>query len=216
MKRLLLSVFLLASVFFAKGQSVKEFSYRSGDLLFQDLDCGGLCDAIEAVTPALEGRHFSHIGLVYVAGDSVYVIEAIGKDVHVSSINTFLDRQADSAGRPKVVVGRLKPGFAKLIVPAVTFALKQVGKGYDEFFLPDNGKYYCSELIYDAFKQANAGEPFFHLYPMTFKDPGTRKTMPVWRKYYHDLGKSIPEGKPGCNPGSIAINDNVDIVARFY
>ena len=199
-----------------QGQSWRDFQYQTGDLLFQDLDCGDLCDAIEAVTPALEKKHFSHMGMVYKVGDSTYVIEALGKDVHLTYIDVFIQRQFDTSQQPKVVVGRLKKAYQKLNSRAVGFALKQVGQPYDDAFLLDNGKYYCSELVYDAYKSANNDLPFFHLYPMTFRQPGTKKTYPAWKAYYKYISIKVPEGKPGCNPGSIAVNDNVEIVASFY
>lgn len=167
----------------------QDFTYHTGDLLFQDLDCGELCDAIEKVTPGVNGKHFSHVGLVYVVQDSVWVVEAIGKNVHLTSINEFLGRQKDEKGHPKVVVGRLKKAYQKLNARAVGFALKQHGKPYDDEFIYNNGKYYCSELIYDAYKDANNGADFFGIYPMTFKDPATGKTDKVWKNYFKQLGK---------------------------
>lgn len=216
MKALCATLSFFIFFYTSQAQSWKDFKYQTGDLLFQDLDCGDLCDAIEAVTPALDKKHFSHMGLVYIVGDSSYVIEAIGKDVHLTSLNNFLLRQTDINGNPKVVVGRLKLAFQKLNSRALGFALKQIGKPYDSDFIYDNGKYYCSELIYDAYQEANNGLPFFNLYPMTFKDPATGKTFPAWKEYYKKIGKKIPEGKRGCNPGSIAISDNVLIVSSFY
>lgn len=200
----------------ATGQDWKSFQYQSGDLLFQDIDCGGLCDAIESVTPGVGNKHFSHIGLAYVMAGSVWVIEAIGKDVHLTPLDDFLQRQLDSNGNPKVMVGRLKNQYRQLNTKAISFALQRKGTPYDDVFLYNNGKYYCSELVYDAFKYANDGNDLFNLYPMTFKDPKTGKTMPVWKKYYKKLRRKIPEGKPGCNPGSIAISTSVTIVASFY
>lgn len=199
-----------------KAQAWKAFDYQNGDLLFQDLDCGLLCDAIKKVSPGINGKHFSHIGLVYAVGESQYVIEASGKDVHLTPLDTFLLRQTDSNGNPKVMVGRLKPAYARLNSRAVGFALQQRGVPYDEAFLYRNGKFYCSELIQAAYQEANQGVAFFHLYPMTFKDPATGKTMETWKAYYKKLGIKIPEGKPGCNPGSIAISNNIDIVVSFY
>lgn len=210
---LLLLIFLAGSSF---GQEWVSFKYQTGDLLFQDLDCGELCDAIESVTPGIGGKHFSHIGLVYATGDSVYVVEAIGADVHVIALASFLARQADSEGRPKVIVGRLKKQFQPLNNKAVGFALKQLKMPYDDEFIYDNGKYYCSELIYDAYLNANGGTPFFHLYPMTYKDSKTGKTLKAWKKYFKKIKHKIPEGKKGCNPGSIAVDGAVEIVARFY
>jgi hypothetical protein len=198
------------------AQTWKDFNFQSGDLLFQDLDCGDLCDAIEAVTPALSTKHFSHLGLVYVKADSVYVVEAIGADVHLTFISNFLQRQLDDKDNPKIVVGRLKKRFQHLNHAALDFALQQIGKPYDNAFIYDNGKYYCSELIYDAYKTATGGHPFFKLNPMTFKDPKTRKNFPAWEDYYKNLKMDIPEGKLGCNPGSIAICDKIDIITSFY
>ena len=215
MKYILLAIATLLS-FTSKSQTWKDFQYQNGDLLFQDLDCGPLCEAIEAVTPGLDNRHFSHVGIVYKPGDSVYVIEAYGKDVHITSINQFLERQLDEKQQPKVVVGRIKTAYQKLNPRAVGFALKQINKPYDDNFVSDNGKYYCSELVFEAYKDANNGFPFFNTYPMSFKDPKSKKTLTVWKQYFKALDQKIPEGKSGSSPGTIATNDNVEIVAAFY
>ncbi|MBS1783565.1 MAG: hypothetical protein JSS78_10900 [Bacteroidetes bacterium] len=213
MKALVFFLFLSSHVL---AQNWKDFHFENGDLLFQDIDCGSLCEAIETVTPSVHGRHFSHLGLVYVVGDSTYVIEAIGKDVHLTALSQFITRQLDSLGNPKIAVGRIKEAYKRLNSRALGFALKQLGKPYDDAFQYNNGKYYCSELIYDAYKEANNGLPFFELYPMTFKDPLSKSTFPAWKTYFKNLKISIPEGKPGCNPGSIANSSGVEIIQSFY
>jgi hypothetical protein len=187
--------------------SLSAQNYQTGDLLFQNLDCGEICDAIEAVTTGYQDQKFSHIGLVYVHKDSVFVIEAIGNDVHLTSIVDFLERSDNP-----VVQAKLKPEYQKLVPKAVQFALDQQGKPYDEPFLYNNGKYYCSELIYDAFAFANNGKPFFQLEPMTFKKPGSEEYFPVWVTYYRKLKMPIPEGKPGINPGGISRSDKIRIM----
>ena len=154
--------------------------------------------------------------MVYIAGDSVYIIEAMGKDVHLTPMRQFVLRQLDTSGRPKVIVGRLREAFRRLNSRALGFALLQRGKPYDEAFIFDNGQYYCSELVYEAYKAANDDRPFFNLYPMTFIDPATNKTFPAWKNYYKKLGTKIPEGRLGCNPGSIALSDQVEIIGSFY
>jgi hypothetical protein len=186
---------------------------RSGDLIFQDLDCGGLCDAIEAVTTGAGGRSFSHIGLVCKKGGRTYVIEAIGKDVHLTPVDKFINRQLDEEGIPKVAVYRLQPGYRKLNKNAIRYALMQLHKPYDDAFLYNNGKYYCSELIYDAYKAANGGKPFFRLEPMTFNDPATGQPFQAWKDYYEALGMAIPEGEPGCNPGGLSRSNKLVPVA---
>jgi hypothetical protein len=193
-----------------------EFHFKNGDLVFQDLDCGELCDAIEKVTPSFKDKHFSHIGLVLVQNDSVLIIEAIGKDVHLTPIDLFLERQKNMNHHPQVIVERLKPPFQYLINKAVRQALLSKGIPYDDYFLNGNGKLYCSELIFEAFKYANGGDAFFHMAPMTFKDPDTHKFFKAWKDYYKALKTKIPEGKLGCNPGSIANSPYLDFIYSFY
>lgn len=200
-KVILFSLLFLASIF------TKAQQYKTGDLLFQNLDCGGLCDAIELVTEGYNGQKFSHIGLVFLRNDSVYIIEAIGENVHLTPIAIFIARSNNP-----VVHARVKTQYQKLIPAAIQFSLQQQGKPYDEPFLYNNGKYYCSELIYDAFAFANNGKPFFQLEPMTFKQPGSTEFFPVWVNYYQNLKMEIPEGKPGINPGGISRSAKIDIL----
>ncbi len=177
-------------------------TYRSGDFILQDLDCGPLCDAIESVTPGLDGRHFSHVGLVEVRGDSTFVWEAISAGgVVMTPLASFVARVKDPAG---LVHMRLSPKHASLVPAALRFCGSVMNTSYDAVYLPNNGAYYCSELLYDAFKDANGGEPVFELQPMTFKDPETGDFDPAWVAYYEKLGVGIPEGELGCNPGGLA------------
>ena len=39
--------------------------------------------------------------------------------------------------------------------------INQVGAPYDEPFLLNNGKWYCSELLYEGYKAANDGNEVF-------------------------------------------------------
>ena len=194
----------------------KTFEYQNGDILFQDLDCGGLCTAIETVTEGVDGKSFSHLGLVHIYNDSVVVIEAIGKSVQVTPIQVFVNRNLDETGHPKIVVTRLADDNLQFRTKAVEFAVAQLGTAYDDAFLYDNGSYYCSELVYDAFKAANDNKPFFELTPMTFKDPANGKMFPVWVEYYENLKMPIPEGELGCNPGGISRSKKLEIVVSFY
>ena len=216
MKRLIFFAVYLSLVFVTNAQDWRSFKFETGDLLFQDLDCGDLCDAIESVTPAVNNHHLSHVGLAYVTGEIVWVIEAMGEDVHLTTIKSFMERQTDALGQPKVIVGRVSDEYSNLAGRAVGFALEQKGKPYDDEFIYDNGKYYCSELIYDAFKAAHNNKPIFEMMPMTFKDPKTNKTLPVWEEYFKNLGRKIPEEKKGISPGLLANDDNVEIVKYFY
>ena len=204
MKKKLLVLLILFTCF--KLHAGQYGPYKTGDFIFQDLDCGGLCDAIETVTKSYKDYRFSHIGMVYISDRDTMVIEAIGKGVKLTPLDSFLSRTVIN------VHGRLKKKYRHLIMGAIDFSLKKLGTAYDDEFLYDNGKYYCSELLYDAFKYANNGHPFFELEPMTFRQPGTNDFFPVWKEYYSKLGISIPEGKPGCNPGGLSRSGKIEII----
>ncbi|HYG16154.1 MAG TPA: YiiX/YebB-like N1pC/P60 family cysteine hydrolase [Bacteroidia bacterium] len=195
-----------------KQPNLTKLNYQSGDLIFQDLDCGELCDAIEKVTTGYKGKSFSHIGLVYDRVDSVFVIEAVGAGVRLTPLESFLNRNRDENGVPKVIIGRLKKEYRKLNDSAISFAVQKRGTAYDHEFIYNNGKYYCSELIYDAYKYANNNQPFFQLEPMTFKDTVSHQTLPVWETYYSKMGIDIPEGQPGCNPAGLSRSDKLEII----
>ncbi|WP_299521613.1 YiiX/YebB-like N1pC/P60 family cysteine hydrolase [Winogradskyella sp.] len=190
----------------------KNQTLQEGDLLFQDLDCGDLCDAIETVTIGVNGKDFSHCGMVIKINDTLKVIEAIGEQVQVNTITTFLARSGDTEVLKNTTVARVKPKYKGLIPKATSYAIKQTGQPYDHEFILDNGSWYCSELLYEAFKQANNQEDFFELAPMTYKDPRTKSFFPAWVSYYNNLNKDIPEGKLGLNPGSISRSNNIDIL----
>lgn len=184
-----------------------------GDILFQNLGCGDLCAAINAVTEGVDGKKFSHCGLVVQLGDSLCVIEAIGSAVQLTALRTFFARSGDTALMHNITVGRLKHEYANLIDGAVDYALHQLGVPYDSLFLMNNGSLYCSELIHEAFREANGGADFFTLKPMTFKMPSSTEFFPAWVDYYRAMGADIPEGEPGTNPGLISTSDKIQIIA---
>jgi len=193
-----------------------DFELQQGDLLFQDLDCGALCDAIEKVTSGYHGANFSHVGIAAKSkDDGMVVIEAVQKGVAVTPLEIFLARSVDEKGMPKVMAGRLKPAYQGLVPSAVENAFALRGKPYDKVFEIGNEAYYCSELIYEIFLRANNNKPVFELSPMTFKDRVTGKTMAVWQEYFEKLDAAVPEGKPGINPGGISRCDKL-IVIKVY
>lgn len=185
---------------------------QEGDLLFQNLNCGELCDAIEAVTEGIDGKKFSHCALVVKVNDTLKVVEAIGNKVQLISINNFFARSGDTKDVKNIAVARLKHQHQQLLSEAMTEAKQLIGQPYDDAFLLNNGKWYCSELIYEVFKKANSDNNFFELEPMTFKDPKTAQFFPAWINYYKEINIAIPEGKLGTNPGLISRSDKIDII----
>jgi len=206
----ILLIFFLCFEFDISVRSQSSISLKSGDFLFVDLDCGPLCDAIEAVTSGYGNLKFSHVGMIAIRNDSIFVMEAIGKAVKETHLPVFL-----AYSKKKPLVGRFKPGFQNLVPEAIRYIQTKMGFPYDEAFLPDNGKYYCSELLYEAFLKANNGKPVFGLEPMTYKDQQTGQFFPAWVSYFDKLKLEIPEGKPGCNPGGLSRFQGLEILGEY-
>jgi hypothetical protein len=183
-----------------------------GDLLFQNLNCGALCDAIETVTTGVDGKSFSHCAIVVKQNDTLKVVEAIGGNVQINSLHNFFKRSGDTDNIKNITIGRVKQMGAISTANAASYAIKQVGQPYDDEFIMNNGKWYCSELLYEAFKNANNQKEVFLLAPMTFKDPKTKAFFPAWIDYYKALNKPIPEGELGLNPGGISRSEKIEIL----
>ena len=193
-----------------------RFTLEVGDLLFQDLDCGGICDAIEEVTHGTGGARLSHVAMIScVEGQEPFAIEAYADGVVEVPLREILARSRDGSGRPKVIVGRLHNDYRSLIPRALDAARARIGKPYDDAFVLGNDRYYCSELIHEAFADANGGSPLFELQPMTFLQPGSGKTHVAWERYFRELGLPVPEGQPGLNPGGMSSSPVLSIVHAF-
>jgi len=214
----LIVIFCLFATLCSKKQSepTSEFSPEVGDLMFQDLDGSPFYDAIETVTKGYQGASLSHIGIVTKDSSGKYfVLEAVLAGVSLTPLVEFLARSYDNQNHPKVLVGRLKPKYRHQILPALMEAQKLIGKPYDNFFDIENDAYYCSEVIYYAFLESTDSQPLFKLQPMTFVDPRTGGTFPIWQEYFAELGVAIPEGKLGINPGEISRSKAIDIIHNY-
>jgi hypothetical protein len=192
---LYIKLFLLASC-------SSNFELQEGDLLFQDLDSSPLCDAIELVTPGYKDANLSHIGFVIKEDKKLKVIEAIPPAVKKTSIKDFFGQSN------KIIVGRLKPEYKSSLKYAIKFMKEKVDIEYDEYFILNNDRYYCSELIYEAFKK----HQIFSLQPMTFMNPSTGEPLQIWKDYYDNIEIEIPEGKLGINPGIMSLSNKIEIV----
>ena len=124
--------------------SPKNSSYQNtetlqeGDLLFQDLNCGELCDAIEAVTEGVNGKDFSHCAMVVKINDSLKVVEAIGDKVQVNTLKDFFARSGDTASIQNITVGRVLEKYQPIVAKAATKVKEYIGQPYDDVFLMDN------------------------------------------------------------------------------
>ena len=202
----LLSIVILVTVL----SSCTNFKLKEGDLLFQDLDSSPLCEAIESVTSGHNNYNVSHIGFVINVNGELKVLEAIPPKVKLTALDTFLFRSTDSNNNPKVFVGRLNEKFKNVIPEAVDYCLNRLEYTYDEFFLMNNNKYYCSELIYESFKSNN----IFKLEKMNFNNFDGGKNV-IWQKYFDELNITIPQDSLGINPASMSKSKNINII-HFY
>lgn len=214
MNRIYLIILIAAYIFTScrstpAQQEAGKYNLRPGDILFQDLDCGPACDAIESVTEGVNGWDFSHCGIVTEIDGELKVVEAYGT-VQAVPVDSFIARSKDSSGKPKVLIGRT--GNKVLALQSAEYSKTYIGKAYDNAFAMDDDAYYCSELVYECYKLANGGEVYFPLNTMTFKVPGTDTFMPFWTEYYHKLGTDIPEGDLGINPGAISRSKHLQII----
>lgn len=210
MKKSILFLLFLFFSFTGSAQILSSKKLKTGDFIFQNKNCGPLCDAINAVTEGYKGNDFNHIGIVYIKNDTIYIIEAAGTEVRLVSLDKFSESVTTA-----MYIGRVKKRYKRLIPKAISFSLQQLGVPYDDEYVYNNGKYYCSELIYDAFLSANGNTPFFKLYPMTYKQPNTNTYFPAWANYYKEIGKEIPQGLPGCNPGGLSVSNKINIIGTL-
>ena len=214
MRKLFLSLFALIIILFCTSLA---YSYKpqEGDLLFQDLNCGSLRNAITGVTVGYGDTQVSHVGMVVIIENKPLIIEAIDKDVRLTTLQHFLNRSVDKAHNPRVMVGRLKESYRHLIPSAVEHAKIWLHRPYNQSFAFNNNfkTFYCSQLIYDAFMKANANQPIFHLNTMTFRKAG--KVLPEWESYFKRIGEPIPEGEKGTNPGMMSRSAKIKIIYYY-
>ena len=191
-------------------QKNTQFNFRKGDLIFQDLSGDSISEAIESVTGGEQNLNFSHVGIVDVDSlGNVYVLEAVSKGVAYHSLDEFMKRSN------RVAIGRLKKEYTNRIDEAISYGKSLIGLPYDEVYRMGDNTYYCSELIYEMFRNTGDTTEIFYLRPMSFKDPSTNEFLPFWIDYYEKLGVDIPEGEPGLNPNGMYQSARIDIVFPY-
>ncbi len=195
---------------------------QTGDLLFQ-CGTGAMTEAITDATGRSERLNFTHVGIVLhtptnvphprqsCATDSVLEATTEG-GVRIVSLEKFLARSARIDNRPAVVAMRMRDTTG--VAASVERARKALGTSYDYSFRPDNGRYYCSELIYETYLHPD-GTHCFTARPMNFRAPDG--TMPrYWQELFERLGEPIPEGVPGTNPNDLSQESSLYEIHRWF
>lgn len=186
---------------------------RTGDLLFQAGHESAMSGAITAATGDDAPIPFTHVGIAVCGDRADSVLEAISDGgVRMTALDEFLDKSAKIADRPVVVAMRLKDTTGT--AAAVLRARRCMGQPYDYSYLPDNGRMYCSELIWESYRRPDS-RPIFPARPMNFR--ASDGSMPhFWIELFDGLGEEIPEGMPGTNPADMSRDSALVEVCRWF
>lgn len=185
---------------------------RTGDLLFQVGHESAMSGAIMAATGKSEEVKFTHVGIAVIGDQADSVLEATSDGVRMTALSDFLNKSARLNGRPVAIAKRLKDtaGIAAAVARARTF----LGQPYDYSFRPDNGKLYCSELVWESYL-APDGRRLFPAQPMNFRAVDG-SMPPFWTELFANMGEEIPEGLPGTNPNDMSRDTSLTEVFRWF
>lgn len=186
---------------------------RTGDLLFQAGRESAMGGAIKAATGNDCELQFTHVGIAVIGSRADSVLEATSDGgVRMTVLSDFLNKSARLNGRPVAIAKRLKDtaGIAAAVARARTF----LGQPYDYSFRPDNGKLYCSELVWESYL-APDGRRLFPAQPMNFR-AADGSMPPFWNELFAKLGEEIPEGLPGTNPNDMSRDTSLTEVFRWF
>ena len=170
----------------ALGQTYARLAIAEGDLLFV------LPDSANAITLATGSA--DHVAIAHrIGGDEglLYVLEAVGRGVCLTPIDTFVRHNAKAE-----IVVRQVPRLD--VERSVGKALHYVGRPYDWNYTPGDSAIYCSELVQLCYVDAD-GKPVFATTAMSFSDQQGH-ILPYWLEHYSRQHLPVPEGEPGTNP----------------
>ena len=121
------------------------YAPHEGDVVFQSLPPGKLASLIEGATKS----PFSHCGIVALNRGRWVVIEAIGP-----VIETPLEQWIRRGRGGRVWAYRLRAGKREAIPAFIAAARTYLGRPYDTRYRMDDGRIYCSELVYKGYETA--------------------------------------------------------------
>ncbi|TLD97524.1 hypothetical protein LS71_001905 [Helicobacter jaachi] len=189
MRCLLLCVCMLCGLSYGNEKNV-----QSGDLVFVHAADSVFDDAIVAATQK-KMTNYTHVGIIEVDKHRIYVLEAHPQKGVVRS--EWSDFKAEN---PSYDVMRLKQpqDINTIIRRAKTF----LGQPYDDYYGVNNGRMYCSELVYESYLDKQ-GRHIFEAKPMNFYAPDG--SLPkYWQDLFAKLGESVPQGELGTNPNDMS------------
>lgn len=209
MKKIYLFLIILLA---GTGQLLSQ-QLQNSDLLFVVGSDSEFSQAIASATGGDDNLKYVHVAILKVDNDMMQVIEADPENgVRKITLDEFLAGAPRLSGNPGVVIKRLNADFDA--DSAVANAEKHLGEPYDWLYLPDNGKSYCSELVYESYIDEQ-GHPIFQAVPMNFRNADG--TMPeFWERLFRQSGMAVPEGVPGTNPQDMSKDSRLKEVLRYF
>ena len=189
-----------------------EFTPQNGDLVFR-VGNTDFSSAIKSATSRDKDIPYTHVGIVWVHGDTISIIEAGDTAVSVTPYGQFINAAMRDGDRLFATVSRVDID-RELRDAAVGRALTFLGQPYDNAFTIDNGMMYCTELVWEAYLDAS-GNRIFPASPMNFyAADGTLN--PYWVKHFEALGIDIPQGEPGTNPVDMSKDPHITPIHYYF
>lgn len=141
MRRAIVSILLFLSALAGRNLCASEKEYddewKEGDIVFQ-ISKSEQSPLIQYAT----GSRWSHCGIVVEKDGKFYVLEA-SNVVKLTPIDSWIKRGRYGSVKKRRILDRdVKVRYSKYL-----------GKPYDLAFKFDNGKYYCSELVWLIYKE---------------------------------------------------------------
>lgn len=200
-------IFLTISVFLCAFVCESANQLKTGDLIFQLEGKSDFSKAISGATSLNDSASFVHVGIIEVTNEEVMVIEADPEaGVRCINLEEFIGNGNENTDR--YIVKRLDIGYPSDI--AIQNAKSFIGQPYDWWYMPDNGKMYCSELVYESYVTED-GHKIFPASPMNFK--AADGSIPsFWVKLFEELGEPVPQGVLGTNPNDMAADPRLSFV----
>lgn len=179
--------------------------FSTGNLIFIR-DTTGMGSAIQSAT-ALDTHQlaFTHVAITECTDSGVFVIDATpALGVARRPLNDFIaavwDTNSDYSFTSIAQYYYVDVPYDTATLLARLHSL--TGLPYDPYFLPHNGRLYCSELVQECFLDPE-GNPLFPSKPMNFL--ASDGTLPAyWQHHFDSLGTAVPQGTPGTNPNDMS------------
>lgn len=201
-----------------------ETPFMNADLVFVRSSDTYMDQAITAATSSDASDNFTHVAILELQSDSLFVIEA-APDLGVVRrpfSDFFADNCPSGHASDYLVFKRVKPEIisqladrrgvdgSTILNEFVELAKSMVGLQYDYEYRPLNGKMYCSELVFDSYIEMIPKPWDPHLFkeaPMNFLSPDG--SLPDFWKFNFEIvqGIPVPQGEPGTNPNDMAKSD---------